>query len=147
MRSQTISKMNLTAWCFLLQSKADDYEGRYQTAMKTINQLKTGIHGIFSRIGYGGIGNSWNIPASLVDTLCSDYCVCFICHASIVTHTRVSCMWWHRNLHEYCTIHVVDRNVSHSTVGRVMIYLSDLYTDRSSSSSPTVVRGCAGFAL
>lgn len=36
---------------FLPQGKADDYEGRYQTAMKTINQLKTGIHGIFSRIG------------------------------------------------------------------------------------------------
>eukprot|EP00904_Undaria_pinnatifida_P008244 jgi/Undpi1/454/HiC_scaffold_1.g00450.m1 len=35
------------------ESKADDYEARYQTAMKTINQLKTGIHGIFSRIGAG----------------------------------------------------------------------------------------------
>lgn len=63
----------MTAWSFLLQSKADDYEGRYQTAMKTINQLKTGIHGIFSRIGYESIGNSWKIPTSLVDTLCSDY--------------------------------------------------------------------------
>ena len=33
------------------QGKADEYEGRYQTAMKTINQLKSGIHSIFSRIG------------------------------------------------------------------------------------------------
>lgn len=36
---------------FNAQGKADEYEGRYQTAMKTINQLKTGIHSIFSRIG------------------------------------------------------------------------------------------------
>ncbi|CBN78393.1 flagellar outer dynein arm-docking complex [Ectocarpus siliculosus] len=35
------------------EGKADDYERRYQTAMKTINQLKTGIHSIFSRIGAG----------------------------------------------------------------------------------------------
>eukprot|EP00752_Nemacystus_decipiens_P012433 g11015.t1 len=37
----------------ITEGKADEYEGRYQTAMKTINQLKTGIHSIFSRIGAG----------------------------------------------------------------------------------------------
>ncbi|CAM9405843.1 unnamed protein product [Ascophyllum nodosum] len=33
------------------EAKADEYECRYQTTMKTINQLKTGIQSIFSRIG------------------------------------------------------------------------------------------------
>jgi len=32
-------------------AKADEYEEKYQTAMKTINQLKTGIQSIFTRIG------------------------------------------------------------------------------------------------
>ena len=31
--------------------KADEYQVKYDNAMKTINQLKTGIHSIFSRIG------------------------------------------------------------------------------------------------
>ncbi len=34
-----------------LKTKADEYELQYTTATKTINQLKTGIHGIFSRLG------------------------------------------------------------------------------------------------
>ena len=33
------------------ESKDDEYEELYQAAMKTINQLKTGIHSIFTRIG------------------------------------------------------------------------------------------------
>merc|ERR1719162_1961136 len=33
------------------EAKADEYEELYQAAMKTINQLKTGIHSIFTRIG------------------------------------------------------------------------------------------------
>lgn len=33
------------------KSKADEYENKHSNAMKTINQLKTGIHGIFSRLG------------------------------------------------------------------------------------------------
>ena len=33
------------------ESKADEYSSRYDNAMRTINQLKTGIHSIFSRIG------------------------------------------------------------------------------------------------
>lgn len=33
------------------EAKADEYEELYQAAMKTINQLKTGIHSIFGRIG------------------------------------------------------------------------------------------------
>ena len=33
------------------KGKADEYENKYLNAMKTINQLKTGIHGIFSRLG------------------------------------------------------------------------------------------------
>merc|ERR1719473_263164 len=33
------------------ESQADGYEEKYQTAMKTINQLKTGIQSIFTRIG------------------------------------------------------------------------------------------------
>lgn len=35
------------------KAKADDYEAKHSNAMKTINQLKTGIHGIFSRLGCG----------------------------------------------------------------------------------------------
>jgi len=31
--------------------KADEYDARYQVAMRTINQLKNGIHSIFTRIG------------------------------------------------------------------------------------------------
>lgn len=34
-----------------IKTKADEYELKYSTATKTINQLKTGIHGIFSRLG------------------------------------------------------------------------------------------------
>lgn len=34
-----------------LKTKAEEYELKYSTATKTINQLKTGIHGIFSRLG------------------------------------------------------------------------------------------------
>lgn len=34
-----------------IKTKADKYELKYSTATKTINQLKTGIHGIFSRLG------------------------------------------------------------------------------------------------
>lgn len=33
------------------ESKADEYQVRYETAMKTVNQLKAGIASIFSRIG------------------------------------------------------------------------------------------------
>mmetsp|Transcript_34637 Transcript_34637/g.43729 ORF Transcript_34637/g.43729 Transcript_34637/m.43729 type:complete len:523 (-) Transcript_34637:275-1843(-) len=35
-------------------AKADEYERQHQQAMKTINTLKQGIQGIFSRIGAGG---------------------------------------------------------------------------------------------
>lgn len=34
-----------------IKTKADEYELKYSSATKTINQLKTGIHGIFSRLG------------------------------------------------------------------------------------------------
>lgn len=34
-----------------IKTKADEYGLKYSTATKTINQLKTGIHGIFSRLG------------------------------------------------------------------------------------------------
>lgn len=33
------------------EAKADEYELKHQNAQKTINQLKTGIHSIFSRLG------------------------------------------------------------------------------------------------
>lgn len=35
------------------RARADEHEQRYAAAVKTINQLKTGIHGIFSRLGCG----------------------------------------------------------------------------------------------
>lgn len=38
------------------RTRADEHEQRYAGAVKTINQLKTGIHGIFSRLGCGGGG-------------------------------------------------------------------------------------------
>ncbi|GMH99823.1 hypothetical protein TrVE_jg2119 [Triparma verrucosa] len=34
--------------------KAEEYQTRYDNGMKTINQLKTGIHSIFSRLGCAG---------------------------------------------------------------------------------------------
>lgn len=33
------------------KQKAEEHEMKHNNAMKTINQLKTGIHGIFSRLG------------------------------------------------------------------------------------------------
>lgn len=33
------------------KDKADEYETKHLNAMKAINQLKTGISGIFSRLG------------------------------------------------------------------------------------------------
>jgi hypothetical protein len=35
------------------EAKAEEYESRYQTSVATTNQLKTGIHSIFTRIGAG----------------------------------------------------------------------------------------------
>lgn len=35
------------------RARADEHEQRHAAAVKTINQLKTGIHGIFSRLGCG----------------------------------------------------------------------------------------------
>ena len=45
---------NLDERLQITKTKASEYQTRYGNGMKTINQLKTGIHSIFSRLGCAG---------------------------------------------------------------------------------------------
>ena len=47
------------------RASADEHEQRHAAAVKTINQLKTGVHGIFSRLGCGAGGGATAVEEML----------------------------------------------------------------------------------
>eukprot|EP01035_Chromulina_nebulosa_P021348 gene21348-27658_t len=51
---------NLEEKLIKIEKKSDEYEDRYQQAQRTINQLKNGIHSIYTRIGAVGNAASTN---------------------------------------------------------------------------------------